>query len=63
MSGTGMPRGMLRGCQRRVAILEKHGICFTLIRAGARAHVIFLATIFVLTANSFRKKEWWENIH
>lgn len=61
-SGTQMPRGMLRGCQRRASNLESHTIGITIIVAAYYAAKTFLASIFVYSTDFRRKKEWWENI-
>lgn len=60
MSGTGMPRGMLRGCQQRVATFEKRGICLTLIVAAVSAVMNLIAAGLFRATDIFREKDWWE---
>jgi hypothetical protein len=58
--GNQMPRGMLRGCQYRVANLESKSIGVVLVTAVLLAIATFIAMTFALATEIFREKEWWE---
>lgn len=61
-SGTQMPRGMLRGCQRRASNLESHSTGVIILMAILRVAKSIVWSTFVCFADLFREKEWWEKI-
>lgn len=63
MAETRMPRGMLRGCQIRAANLESKSIGTIFLIAGIRVFAMLLCIPYILTADIFRRKEWWEQLH
>jgi hypothetical protein len=61
MTDNNMPRGMLRGCQRRVDNLENHSLLCIVAMSITRAMKIFLGVSFLHATNTLRSVDWWQD--
>lgn len=61
-SDTGMPRGMLRGCQLRASNLESYPSGVIILMVALRVAKSLLWSAIVSVTEFTREKDWWENI-